>query len=89
MLSSTRQTLKKRAHSLKPVVQIGQKGLTDAVLKEIGVALLAHELIKINVVAEDKAARQDILQKICDHHQAECIQSIGHIGVVFKQRPQE
>jgi RNA-binding protein len=38
--------LKALSHSKNPVVQIGLKGLTDSVTKEIDANLNAHELIK-------------------------------------------
>ena len=47
-----RRALKARAHALDPVVLVGDKGLTGAVLGEIEVALKAHELVKIRVQAE-------------------------------------
>ena len=42
-----RKKLKARAHALNPIVHLGDKGLTDAVVAEIGRALTAHELIKV------------------------------------------
>ena len=48
MLSAAeRKSLKARAHKLEPVLQIGAKGITDEVVKEVDVALKAHELIKV------------------------------------------
>ena len=41
------------AITLHPVVAIGQHGLTPAVLHEIDVNLIAHELIKIRVFGDD------------------------------------
>ncbi|WP_445368322.1 YhbY family RNA-binding protein [Methylomonas sp. BW4-1] len=38
-----KKKLKAEAHPLNPVVIIGQAGLTEAVIKEINVALDAHE----------------------------------------------
>ena len=44
---SERKALKAKAHKLDPVVQIGDKGLTEQVIAEIDRALQAHELIKV------------------------------------------
>ena len=41
--------LSARAHHLSPVVTVGQKGLTESVLREIDRALTAHELISMGV----------------------------------------
>jgi RNA-binding protein len=52
--------LRGMAHSLSPVVMIGNNGLTENVLKEIELNLNAHELIKIQVAGDEKAARVEI-----------------------------
>jgi RNA-binding protein len=66
MLSpSDRKALKARAHKLEPVVIVGAKGLTDEVVKEIEVALKAHELIKVRAPALEREAREEALHSIC------------------------
>ncbi len=82
-----RLELKARAHPLTPVVLIGNAGLTPAVLEEIGRALKSHELIKIRVMSADRAAREAMLQEICEQTNAAPVQHIGKILVVYQ--PQE
>jgi len=76
--------LRSLAHRRKPLVIIGAAGPSEAVLKEIDATLTHHELIKIRVNAEDRAARQTIVEKICDHSEAVLIQTIGHIAVLYR-----
>lgn len=83
-----KKKLKAQAHALNPVVIIGQAGLTEAVLKEINVALDAHELIKIKIRAE-RDERAVISAQICAETKAELIQSIGQIAVVYRQNPKK
>ncbi|ANE54622.1 MULTISPECIES: ribosome assembly RNA-binding protein YhbY [Methylomonas] len=83
-----KKKLKAQAHALNPVVIIGQAGLTEAVLKEINVALDAHELIKIKIRAE-RDERAVISEQICAETKAELIQSIGQIAVVYRQNPKK
>jgi len=83
-----KKKLKAQAHALNPVVIIGQAGLTEAVLKEINVALDAHELIKIKIRAE-RDERAVISEQICAETTAELIQSIGQIAVVYRQNPKK
>ena len=45
-----KKMLRKNDYSLKPIVVVGKKGLTNAVLAEIDVSLTSHELIKISVI---------------------------------------
>ena len=82
-----RQNLKARAHPLKPVVMIGNAGLTSTVLEEIGRALKSHELIKIRVMNDDREARDAMLEDICTQLNAAPVQHIGKILLVYQ--PQE
>jgi RNA-binding protein len=81
-----KKQLKSEAHGLKPVVMIGQSGLTDAVLAEIEIALDHHELIKVKIRAE-REERKLISEKICTQTGAELIQTIGQIAVIYRLNP--
>jgi len=84
--SEQTKELKTRAHMLKPIIMIGQAGLTEAVLKEIEIALDIHELLKIKVRAE-RDERKEIFQQICIDTKAEKIQSIGQVIVIYRKKP--
>ena len=71
-------------HHLKPVVWVGQHGLSDAVLTEIGVALDAHELIKVKIAA-GRDERTRLAAKICDQTAATLIHSIGQMIILFRR----
>ncbi len=76
--------LRSLAHHLNPVVMIGNRGLTESVLTEIERNLVAHELIKIQVAGEDKAARTETYQKICEASQAQAVHHIGKQLVIYR-----
>ena len=76
--------LKSLSHSIHPVVQIGNKGLSDAVMKEIEESLKAHELIKIQVQDNDKSKIKNFLLSICKKLEATSINHIGKQLVIFK-----
>jgi RNA-binding protein len=82
--SEQRAALRSQAHALKPVVLVGAEGLTDAVLAEIEVHLVAHELIKIRVFGDERDARVAIYDEICDRLDAAAIQHIGKLLVIWK-----
>ena len=82
-----RRALKARAHALEPTVLVGSGGLTPAVAGEIDRSLTAHELIKVRVMGDDRDAREDILQRICDELNASPVQHIGKILVVYRPKP--
>ena len=87
MQTSLKQTLKARAHHLKPVVILGNKGLTPAVIDETNHALLAHELIKVKINGVEKEERLATAQELVAQLQAELVQMIGNIAVLY--RPNE
>jgi RNA-binding protein len=82
-----RKALKARAHRLAPVVLIGDKGLTDAVMKEIDISLRAHELIKVRIASDDRVQREAALGSICEALDAAAVQHIGKIVVVYRENP--
>jgi RNA-binding protein len=85
MLSpAQRQFLKSLAHALNVVTLIGEKGLSESVLKEIENALKAHELLKIKAASGDRVLREHWLEEICTHTGAEAVQHIGKTLVIYR-----
>lgn len=85
MQTAVKQALKAKAHHLKPIILIGSKGLTPAVIEETNHALTAHELIKVKIGGVEKAERQQIAAELCEASQAELIQLIGHIAIIYRE----
>lgn len=79
-----KQYLKGLAHSLKPVVQLGNNGLTEGVLAEIENALNHHELIKVKIPTDDKEEKSLIIDAIIRETAAVKVQTIGHVLVIYK-----
>jgi RNA-binding protein len=69
-------------------VHLGDKGLTDAVIAEIGRALDAHELIKVRAGGMERAEREAALAEICARLDAQAVQHIGKILVIFRKKPE-
>ncbi|ESQ11097.1 MAG: hypothetical protein N838_35240 [Thiohalocapsa sp. PB-PSB1] len=82
--SQQRRWLKQQAHHLKPVVWIGQAGLSEAVLTEIELALDHHELIKVRVNADQRDAEASA---IAAQTRAELVQRIGNVATYFRANP--
>ncbi len=76
--------LRNLAHKLKPVVIIGNNGLTENVLNEVIEQLEHHELIKVRVNAEERDARKAMIDEVCLQGNALLVQRIGHIAVFYK-----
>ena len=79
-----RQYLKGLAHSRQPVVMIGNQGLTAAVLKEVDLALNAHELIKIKAATDEADTRRAWMEEICRAAGAAPVQQIGKVLVIYR-----
>ena len=83
-----RAHLKARAHALEPVVHAGASGITDALVAEVDRALTAHELIKVKVNADDRAARVAIGDGICARTGAAAVHRVGKVVILWRPRPQ-
>ena len=81
-----RKKLKARAHSLNPIIHLGGKGLTESVIAEIGRALEAHELIKVRAGSMERDAREAALAKICARLDAQPVQHIGKMLVLYREK---
>jgi len=79
--------LRAKCHDLKPVILMGQKGLTEEVLNELDNALTHHELVKIKLSVDDRQARAQVIAEICNRSKAEEVQSIGKVLSVYRVNP--
>lgn len=86
---SQRRYLRSLAHDLSPVILLGAKGATEAVAKELDLALSHHELVKVKLSGGDKAERDAQIAFLIDGTGAENIQQIGHIVVLFRRNEDE
>lgn len=84
-----RSALRSEAHALNPVVMIGDSGLTDPVLKEIDKSLNVHGLIKVRVLGDDREARIEIYESICEQLGAAPVQHIGKLLVLYRPQKEE
>ena len=71
-------------HQLRPVITVGNKGLTEQLMQELERALTDHELIKIKIMGA-REEREEISSQILGQTGAACIQSLG--GMVLIMRP--
>jgi len=84
-----KKQLRGRGHQLKPVVMIGEKGLSKSVLAEYEACLVHHELIKVRVKLGDRQARDAIIRELCELGSAELVQRIGNMALLYRQNPEK
>ena len=74
------------AHSMNPVVIIGQKGYSDTVISAIDSALTTHELIKIKFIDfKDKSQKNELLESIVKNSKCEDVGMIGHTAILYRE----
>jgi RNA-binding protein len=78
---SQKKYLRGLGHALKPVVMIGDAGLTEGVWSEFNSCLEHHELIKVRVKVGDR--------QLCDSGGAELVQRIGNMALLFRENPEK
>jgi putative YhbY family RNA-binding protein len=83
-----RRDLRAKAHHLEPVVTVGHQGLTPAVLHEIDVALVAHDLVKVRILGDDRDAREAMLAQACEALDAAPVQHVGKVLVLWRPNPE-
>src|SRR5690606_25905919 len=84
LTSQQRSALRAAAHPLHPVVLIGDRGLTAAVLEEIDRTLGAHELIKIRVAGAERADRDAMLDEICETLSCAAVHHLGKTLIIYR-----
>jgi len=84
LTTKQKQYVKGLAHSLEPVIQLGNNGLTEGVVAEIDNALAHHELIKVKVPSDDREEKALIMDAIAGETKSTKIQTIGHTLVIYR-----
>jgi RNA-binding protein len=85
LTNSQLRYLRGLAHDLNPVIMIGAKGLTDAVVAELEAALDHHELVKVRIGAGDRVARDAIVARLAERTGAEKVQRIGNVLSLYRR----
>ena len=87
--SSQKRYLRGFTHALKPVVMVGQKGVTAALLDELDGALSHHELVKVKLTGADRESRTTAIETMRTRTNAELVQTIGHVACFYRRNPDQ
>ena len=74
------------AHPLKPVIRLGNAGLTEAVVRETLRALHDHELIKVKTAGADRTTRDALIGALATRTASALVQRIGNVAVYYRPR---
>lgn len=90
MLSSKQiRFLKKEAHHLKPIFQIGKGGMNDDMIHQIGEAIEKRELIKINLLQNTMEDESEVADVLVSALRLTIVQIIGHTLVLYRPSSKE
>ncbi|MDF1766679.1 MAG: YhbY family RNA-binding protein [Gammaproteobacteria bacterium] len=82
--NADKKTFRAIGHQLKPVITVAEKGLTENIQLELERALNDHELIKLKLIAGDKAERTALVDEICSLSKGIAVQTIGHVLLLYR-----
>jgi RNA-binding protein len=81
-----RKYLRGLAHSLEPIIRVGQHGVTDSVIAETARALHDHELVKVKIRGADRTERDASFDTLATRTESTLVHRIGHVGVLYRAR---
>ncbi len=81
-----RKYLRALAHPLKPLVQVGQAGVSQAVVDAVVAALNDHELLKVRLMRpEDK---KGMAEDLANRAGANLVGLLGHTAILYRRHPE-
>lgn len=86
MNNAQRQYLRRRAHDLRPTVQIGKQGVTPQLMATVGNELEAHELIKVKFL-DFQDEKRELAEQIAAQNGAALVALIGNVAILYRQQP--
>lgn len=86
LTGAQRKHLRGLAHALRPVVQIGKQGLTEAAIRQVDEALNDHELIKVQA-AVPREEKRAVADRLASELEAEVAGQIGHVIILYREHP--
>lgn len=85
LASSEVKQLKKQAHHLKPIFQIGKNGVTDNFIDQINDVLEKRELIKISILQNCLEDKDEIANDISEQTNSHIVTIIGNTIILYKE----
>nr|WP_263313117.1 ribosome assembly RNA-binding protein YhbY [Mammaliicoccus sp. Marseille-Q6498] len=77
--------LRKEAHHLDPIFQIGKGGLNENMIEQVNEALEKRELIKLHILQNNMDDHKEIASTMAEQTKSELVQLIGNIIVLYKE----
>lgn len=89
LTESQKKVLRGLGHNLKPVITVGDAGLSESLLKEFESTIAYHELIKVRFRAADREHRDAIVAELCERGSADLVTRIGNVALLFRRNAEK
>ena len=76
-------------HALKPLIMVGDAGLSESLMAEFESTLAHHELLKVRVRVGDRKARDAIIEELCGRSGATLVQRVGNMALLYRENPEK
>lgn len=81
-----RRHLRGLAHPLRPVVHVGEDGISAGVVAAVGQALLDHELVKVRL--HEPEGKKVLAQRLAESSRAALCGLVGHTVILYRPHPE-
>lgn len=75
--------LKRLAHHLDPVVMVGQRGISENLIRKVNASLDSHELIKVRF-QEFKKDKRRLTGEIAEKTSSSVVGVVGHVAILYR-----
>jgi RNA-binding protein len=89
MDSQKRAALRKIGHPMRPLMRMGNKGLTEAFVKELVGSLKAHQLVKVRLDTGAGAEARARAEELAEQAEAEVVDVVGAVGMLYREDPED
>jgi RNA-binding protein len=89
LTESQKKFLRGLGHNLKPVITVGDAGLSESLLKEFESTIAHHELIKVRIRAPGREQRDATIAELCERGSADLVTRIGNVALLFRPNAQK
>lgn len=83
-----RAALRKLGHAMKPLMRVGNKGVTEAFVAELARSLKAHQLVKVRLDGEDADERRSQAEAIAASAEADVVDIVGAAALFYREDPE-
>jgi RNA-binding protein len=89
LTESQKKFLRGLGHQLKPVITVGDNGLSESLLKEFSSTIDHHELIKVRVRSGDRKVRDQLISDLCASQSASLVTRIGNVALIYRRNKEK